>query len=269
MLRLLQIVTALLLSLSMLSASAGEPGRLALIIDDLGDNFARGKAALELPGPVTYSILPQTPYARRLATMAHEGGKEVMLHQPMASQLGNNLGPGGLTLHMTHEEFRKTLQTNIDAVPYVKGINNHMGSLLTRHPGHMAWLMEELRHHGGLYFVDSRTTSKSVALQIASEYGLPSLSRSVFIDHSAEPLEIAKQLVRLTQLAQRFGDVVAIGHTYPETVAVLKHWLEHLDILGLELVPVSALMNEQPQRSDRLWRASLSPSQKVSKNSKP
>lgn len=269
MLRLLQTVAALLLTLSALSASAGEPGRLALIIDDLGDNFARGRAALELPGPITYSILPQTPYAGRLATMAHEQGKEVMLHQPMDSRTGNRLGPGGLTLHMTREQFIATLKANLESVPYAKGINNHMGSLLTRHPGHMAWLMEELRHHGGLYFVDSRTTSKSVALQIAGEYGLPSLSRSVFIDHTAEPLEIARQLVRLTQMAQRFGDVVAIGHPYPETVAVLKHWLEHLDILGLKLVPVSALMNEQPQRSDRLWQASLSPSQKVSKSSKP
>ena len=64
------------------------------------------------------------------------------------------------------------------------GVNNHMGSLLTRHPGHMLWLMRTLQQHGEnpLFFVDSRTTVATVARRLAVENGVPNTDRNVFLD---------------------------------------------------------------------------------------
>ena len=242
---------------------------IAIIIDDLGDNWTLAKRSIDLPGPVTYSILPHTPYARRIALQVHQSGREVMLHQPMEAIDGKALGPGGLTLHMTHEEFVRTLLDNLDSLPYVQGVNNHMGSLLTRHPGHMTWLMEVLQARGGLYFVDSRTSRKTVADNMARKVGLERAGRDVFLDNDRSPDIIRMQFARGLDKARSNGVAILIGHPYPETLETLAELLPALKDEGVRLLPVSQLISYRKERNIRLWQASLSHSQKDSKSSKP
>jgi polysaccharide deacetylase 2 family uncharacterized protein YibQ len=139
---------------------------ISIIIDDMGKTMEDGRRVLRLPGPVACAFLPRAPHTGELATEAHGRGKEVMLHLPMDSVDGRRLDAGAVTLNMTHKEFARVVEANLAAVPYVQGINNHMGSLLTRHPGHMLWLMEELQRHPRMFFVDSRTTVATVARRI-------------------------------------------------------------------------------------------------------
>lgn len=249
--------------------SAGQAPQpvISVIIDDMGNQGDWGDAALAMPGPVTYAFLPHTPHARRLAQRAHALGKQVMLHLPMQSHEGNPLGPGALTLHMTEAAFKHTLIDNLAAIPHARGLNNHMGSLLTRHPGAMAWLMQGMRDQGGLFFIDSRTTLATVGRQLAEEYGVPSASRDVFLDNDRDPAAIARQFERLVQRARRRGYAIAIGHPYPETTRVLVQQLAQLPSLGIQLIPVSEMIDHQ--RSRTLWHASSSPSPTVAKSSKP
>jgi len=241
---------------------------VSLIIDDLGDRYDYGSRAIELPGQLTYAILPQTTYSHRLAEMAHDRGKEVMLHQPMQAINGKAMGPGGMGMEMSHNALLATLEANLASVPHARGVNNHMGSLLTRHPGHMAWLMEALRQRGGLYFVDSGTSSKSVAQQIALEHELPVMRRHVFLDHERDQRLISRQFMQLVRMAHRNGHAIGIGHPYPETLAVLEQQLPQLEGFGVRLVPVSQLIAHQEKRSEALWQASLSPSPRGVKSSK-
>lgn len=260
-----------LLALFALPVMAGEPVEkpaISLIIDDLGDNWPMAKRAIELHGALTYSILPKTPYAQRIANRVYERGGEVMLHQPMESVGGSKLGPGGLTLHMTRDEFVATLHENLASLPHVKGINNHMGSLLTRHPGHMAWLMDELAAEGSFYFVDSRTSLKTVAYQLAAERGLEWAKRDVFLDHEIDPEHIRRQFAHGLERARQHGYAVLIGHPYPETLDVLEERLPQLEAEGIRLITVSRLIEQRKERSTRLWQASLSPSQKAAKSLK-
>lgn len=242
---------------------------LTVIIDDLGDRLKDGRRAVALPGPVTLSMLPHTPFAARLAREAHARGKEIMLHLPMESVEPRPLGPGGVTLHMGQAEFTRRVRANLAAVPHVRGVNNHMGSLLTLHPGHMSWLMDELRQRGGLYFVDSRTTPASVALPVAQEYGVPSATRDVFLDPVREAGAIQLQWERALAKARRAGHAIVIGHPYPETLALLERELPRLAARGFRLVPVSAMIAQNTKRSPDLWHASLSPLPPAAKNSKP
>ena len=252
------LVLLLWLALTPLARAAeSSPALFALIIDDLGDRWDYGQRALSLPGPVTYSILPGTPYGHRLARLANAEGREVMLHQPMEALGELDLGPGALDSHMTHDEFIRTLRANLDALPYVRGVNNHMGSRLTQNPQAMEWVMEELRRHGGLFFVDSRTISGSVARRVARHEGIATVGRDVFLDHVRTTAEIENQLVEAMKLARRRGSVVVIGHPYPETLTILEEALPRLGQFNIRLASVSQVIEAKKQRSNPPWHVSL------------
>jgi polysaccharide deacetylase 2 family uncharacterized protein YibQ len=247
----------LLLSLTPLPGAAAEhtpvplhpKPRISLIIDDLGDSLRLGLRAVRLPGDVTCAFLPHTTYARQLAIAAHRRAKEIMLHLPMQSEEGKALGPGGLTLNMTHAEFIRTVNSDLKSIPYVSGVNNHMGSLITQHPGDMLWLMQAINRHGGLFFVDSRTTEFTVAQRIAQESGVPNLRRDVFLDNDQRLAAIAAQFSHLIALAKRRGSAVAIGHPHPNTLRFLERELPRLSAEGIELVSISDLIkfNHRPK----------------------
>jgi polysaccharide deacetylase 2 family uncharacterized protein YibQ len=231
------------------------PVRIGLIIDDLGNQKSAGEQALELPGSVTYAFLPQTPFTWELAIKAHELNKEVMLHLPMESDLGNRLGEGALTLAMPKPNFVTTLRRNLSSVPYVVGVNNHMGSLLTRDPTAMRWLMIEL-HQLGLYFIDSRTSKATVAERVAQRHMVNSARRDVFLDNVVEKSLIRLQFKKLMAIARERGEAIGIGHPYGATLAVLQEELPKLKEQGIDLVPISQILKD---RSSLKWHASSSP----------
>ncbi len=223
------------------SADSVKQAAITIIIDDLGNNLPAGMRAIRLPGPITYAILPHGPYSAQLATAAHNSGKEVMLHMPMDNNQGHPIGPGGLTVNLDHNSFEHRVNRAINSVPYIKGVNNHMGSRLTRDPVKMNWLMAMLKKYP-LYFVDSRTSSDSVAGYIANGNNIPNLDRDVFLDHDTDPEAIAFQFKRLLELARKQGAAVAIGHPYPSTLGYLENVLPKLDAMGISLVSPSGLL---------------------------
>jgi hypothetical protein len=179
--------------------------------------------------------------------------KEVILHLPMATVDHRPLDPGGVTLDMTQGQFIATLQEDLAAVPHVSGINNHMGSLLTRHPGHMMWLMHEMRRHDRLFFVDSRTTVDTVARRVADEHGVPSVDRDVFLDSDPDLEAVRFQFRRLLALARRNGSATAIGHPHASTLRVLEEELPWLE--GVRVVPVADVIQVQRGRESQ-WQQS-------------
>ncbi|UCE89872.1 MAG: divergent polysaccharide deacetylase family protein [Pseudomonadota bacterium] len=241
---------------------------IAIIIDDVGDNLSAGRRAVELPAPVALAFLPHTRFARPLAERAHALHKEVLLHLPLESVDGRPLGPGGLYRDMPQRDFQRILQTNIAAVPHVQGINTHMGSLLTRYRRPMEWLIDVVYGYSNLYFIDSRTTAQSIALNVAREIGVKSMERHVFLDNVQHAAAIADQLDLAIARAHEQGVALVIGHPYPATLAVLEGRLPHLHESGVRLVPVSQLIAIDQQWRAKQWRLSLSPWHRDAKNSK-
>jgi polysaccharide deacetylase 2 family uncharacterized protein YibQ len=240
----LRILMALCLALAA-SAACSEP-RIAVIIDDLGNLRSVGQRTAALPGPVACAILPHTPLAAYIAGRAHAAGKEVLLHLPLEPVATSTArGIGNISLDNTREEFARIFVADFASVPYVQGVNTHMGSLITQHPGHMAWLMSELEQRGDLFFVDSRTTPASVALQIAEEFGVPATRRDVFLDDDPDPAAIAAQFARLKGLARLHGSAVAIGHPRATTLEFLEGALPRLVDEGIEVVPVRNIIRSQ------------------------
>ena len=238
---------------------------ISIIIDDLGKRLGAGRRIVNLPGPVACSFLPGAVHTSALATAAHRAGKEVLLHLPMDTVDGRALDQGAVTLDMTEQQFTDTVVRDIRSIPHVMGVNNHMGSLLTRHPGHMHWLMRALRNEGGLLFVDSRTTAATVARKLAQENGLPNIERDVFLDNDVSPAAILAQFKRLIDLAHQQGAAVAIGHPYPQTLAVLEKQLPDLANQGVRLVTIEDFIKFQT-KAEPTWQASSSPSLKAVRN---
>ena len=241
---------------------------IALIIDDLGNQRGPGQQVVALPGPVACAFLPFGHYTRKLAHQAHSRGKEVMLHLPMQSVSGGHTDQGEIVLDMTRRQITGTLQAVLAAVPHVSGINNHRGSLITRHPGHMTWLMQSIREHGDLFFVDSRTTAATVARRIAAENGIPSIERNVFLDNDRQPNAVLAQFRRLINIARRDGTALGIGHPYPDTLFVLAQELARLDDYNIEIVSVNRLI-EITNGSKQPWQTSSYPSHRAVKSLKP
>ena len=200
----LSLITLLLL-LASTSVATGT-SRIAIIIDDLGYRLDAGRRAIELPGPLSFAVLPGTPRARALATHAFESGKEVLLHLPLQAETdARAFEPLGIKLDMSRREFGDTFEQALLSVPYSIGVNSHRGSLLTRHPGHMQWLMEEILARENLFFIDSFTTHESVALRMASEAGVHARKRDVFLDPDKCPETLEREFERMKRLADQRG----------------------------------------------------------------
>ena len=217
--------------------------KITLIIDDVGNNHLLGLRSAKLPSEVALSILPHTNFSDEIANFAHQRGMDILLHQPMESITNVNLlGPGSLLKSMDRKQFNLVLHENLKVVPFVIGLNNHMGSLLTADKQKMNWLMEELKQRQ-LFFIDSRTTTETIAEKTALDWQVPTERRKVFLDHLDDPQAIAEQFKRLLNIAQKNGHAIAIGHPRENTLDFLENKLSALDGVQFTLVPVSQLMN--------------------------
>ena len=197
---------------------------LSLVIDDLGYSFKQGKAALDLGSDHTYAIIPGTIYGKKLASLAYKNNREIILHLPL--QASNRLAAAeSNTLTESMNENQITLNTvaMLSEFPNIKGINNHMGSHLTEISYLMRPIMESIKaYRSQLYFLDSVTTSRSVAHIEAINSGLDSVKRDVFLDNEhTNPESIKFQLDLWLNKARDTGSAVAIGHPHPGTMALL------------------------------------------------
>jgi polysaccharide deacetylase 2 family uncharacterized protein YibQ len=217
--------------------------RIAIVIDDLGGENKISQELLRWDLPITFSILPFMTYSKTLAEEAYRKGKEVILHLPMEPRGYPQTRPGEGVLLEEMDETRllRQLSRDIEAVPHIKGVSNHMGSRLMEDPEKIRIVFSELKRRG-LFFLDSRTTPQTVGLEVAQSVGLKAMERSLFIDHSSDEEEIKQKLDRLIQFSLSTGKAIGIGHPHPSTLKSLKEMIPRMKEKGIEIVPLSAVM---------------------------
>jgi uncharacterized protein len=226
---------------AVMPATMGRPV-IAIILDDMGVDRPRSSRAAMLSAPVTLSYLP---YARKLAEQtkgARLRGHELMLHLPMEPiNRRENPGPHALLKALPGAELVKRLEWALSRFTGYVGVNNHMGSRLTRDPRAMAVVMGRLKAHG-LLFVDSRTLIRSVATIAARDAQVPNAERNIFLDHVDSLDAIRGQLETVERVARRQGFAIAIGHPRDATLAALETWMAAARARGFVFVPVSAIV---------------------------
>jgi polysaccharide deacetylase 2 family uncharacterized protein YibQ len=232
-----------------LAARAGPPAahaagtaRLAIIVDDMGQDRASADSVLALPFVVTVSVLPHLPVSAQVAEEAARRGDQVLLHLPMESQPGEPNGEAiELRVGMTRDQVDSALEGMLETVPHAAGVNNHQGSRATADPALMEELMAALRERK-LFFIDSRTTAATVAYDTAEREGVPAASRKVFLDDTPEREAVLAQLELAARDALRDGSAIAIGHPHPATIAALAEGVPRLEARGIRLVFASDLV---------------------------
>jgi polysaccharide deacetylase 2 family uncharacterized protein YibQ len=217
--------------------------RVAIVIDDLGGETSVSQELLRWDLPITFSILPFLPHTKTLASEAQRKGKEIILHLPMEPHEYPSIKPGegALLQKMDEEELRRQLARAIEAIPHIKGVSNHMGSRLMEDPEKMNIILSELKRRG-LFFLDSRTTPQTMGLQTAQSLGLKAAERSIFLDHSRNEEDVKRQLEKLSRLALSKGKAIGIGHPHSSTIKSLKEMIPKMQEKGIEIVPLSELM---------------------------
>jgi len=226
-----------------LSASGDARPKIAIIVDDLGYASDTDLSFFQLDLPLSYSVLPYGPFTGALVKKANKEGHELILHLPMEPKNYPSVkpGPGGLFLSMDASEIRKVLDRNLRRVSGVHGVNNHMGSSFTENREKMLVVLNELKKRG-LFFVDSRTTKHTVALDLARSIGLPAARRRVFLDNNLEPKALNIQMERLLSMARHRGEAIGICHPYKETYQLLKRYRLKMKN-EFQIVPVSDLVS--------------------------
>ncbi len=229
--------------------------QLAIVLDDIGNSLYDFQA-LNLPSEITFSILPYTPHAKKIAQLAQKQQRELLLHVPMQAKTNNSkLGKGALMLDMQEPDFKAQLQKALHYLPDATGINNHMGSVLTEQVKQMKWIMDVLNKQG-LYFLDSRTTAQTIAESTAKISGTPVLRRHVFLDNIKTEKAMEKQFQLAIKLGRKQHSVVIIAHPYPETIQFLakkfKQKNSQVELVALqELLPQSARLAMAKKRSEQ------------------
>lgn len=200
--------------------------RMAIVIDDFG--YAPPELVRRLcaqPAAFSAAVLPYQEFTKESAQIAHDAGKEIMLHLPMEPVgypgPGKDPGPDAVMYDLSEAEIRARVKKALLEVPWRKGVNNHMGSRITPDRKRMTWILQEIKA-AKCFFVDSRTEKESVAYDVAESLHIPSVQRKVFLDDDKSFEEMAKQWERALGIARKEGQVLIIGHIYPETVEALE-----------------------------------------------
>lgn len=225
-------------------------GKLALIIDDFGQNQNGMKEMMEINRPLTFAIMPFLEFSEQDAIEAHNRGYEIIVHLPMQSSFGTSasraLGPRPVTLDKSDNEVQNIVKDSLDSVPYAVGMNIHMGAIVSENVRIMTDIMTVLRERG-LYFIDSRTSQRTVCRSVAEKLGIKFAERKTFLEHASKTKNyIEKQLLIAGDLAIKQGSAIAIGHVGNEggklTAECIKEMIPKLERMGIELVFVSELV---------------------------
>jgi uncharacterized protein len=219
-------------------AASNRKPKLAIILDDLGYDRGAADAILQIPYPLTVSVLPLLPHSSEIAEDAFRRGYEVMLHIPVESDSGAKAENIQLQQGMPAQQVAMILEDMLETVPHAMGVNNHQGSLGTSDADLMDEMMPAL-HDRDLYFVDSRTSAKSVAVDAARRAHVPTGSRDIFLDDNQDLASIEHQLDLAVREARLHGCAIAIGHPHPETIEALTQTLPQIQRDGVELVYAS------------------------------
>ncbi len=219
----------------------GHIPKIVIIIDDIGYDKKIAMALCDLNSNITFSVLPFAPFGKTISKQLHARGSQLMLHLPMEpfEYPDVNPGPGAILSSMSPDTLLDQLKKNINDIPNIVGVNNHMGSRITTNSDQMNQIFSALKKKE-LFFIDSRTTPKSQCKASARLFKLKFAQRDVFLDNFQNQEYITGQFNKLKALAKKHGFAIGIGHPYKATLHTLARELPKLE-KKIQIVRASTL----------------------------
>jgi len=218
-------------------------GVIGLIIDDFGyrnDHVSNG--FLNLSGKLTYAIIPGHEYSQLFSKKAYDAGYEIIVHMPMEN-IGKTYGEEEYVLmsYFQDDEIKDRISSAFDQLPESIGLNNHQGSRGTADSRVMTLLAGVIKEKKK-FFIDSRTTSNSLAETTMRKYNVQTNKRDIFLDNELDEEIINTQLLKLAELSEEKGIAIGIGHVKPQTLSVLEREIPVLQKKGFRFEFVSRLV---------------------------
>jgi len=227
--------------------------KLAVVIDDCGYSMGLARDLAAVDYPVTFAIIPYTPYGKETAKLAKRAGKTVFLHFPMQPKSYPSFDPGkgALLLNMPETIIAAITKANFEYFPLkLDGTNNHTGSAYTENAEKMRQALTYIKKYTNA-FMDSYTSGQSVAYDVCQESGMKCAVNNVFLDNEEPGLvtvndkinHVHDQLIIAANKALSKGSAIAIGHLKKGTVAALGSSFAQIEKMGVQIVPVTSLMD--------------------------
>jgi len=216
---------------------------IAFVIDDFGyayDHIVDG--FLSIDEKLTFAVIPGHSYSKQIAREASENGFEILVHMPMESHEDTlETESYFISSVMTAFEIENETLSAFHDIPEAVGMNNHQGSKATE----MEWAMKSvglILKREGKYFLDSRTSSSTVAETTIREQGVKTAHRDVFIDNELSEQYMLEKISEMEKIAKRTGFAIGIGHVREMTLTVLKKIIPKIKENGIQLCFVSELL---------------------------
>lgn len=220
--------------------------RIAFVIDDWGyslknEDFIKDKGLI-----FTLAVLPNLKYSRDIARLAKINNKDIILHLPLEpkNKKSEDLETRTIVTGMNKTDIRNILKGDLKTVPYIKGISNHMGSRATEDSEIMAEIFSVVKEKR-LYFLDSRSTQKTVCRTLSKKKNIKFAERSVFLDNRNDAEYIKNQILQLIKIAKTKKIAIGIGHDRPLTLQTIKDMLPELKKQGIKLIFVSEIFKQK------------------------
>lgn len=229
------------------SKNAADKPKVAIIIDDIGLDKGSVDKLIKISPKFTFAVLPNLPYSKYAAEKANNEGLDVILHLPMEPKTtsgynGEDAGEEVLLVGQSKKEIENKLEKNLSSIPYVVGVNNHMGSKFTENNELMELVLKKIDKRG-LFFVDSLTSNKSTGYKIAKKLGIRAFQRDIFLDSKFRGKDyVKKQLNSLVKKAEKRGYAVGICHPYPQTIQALTEELPKLSE-SVDIATISSIVD--------------------------
>lgn len=236
-----------------------ETPKIAFVIDDFGQDRAGVEQMLNLDIPLTCAIIPFMEYSVQDMNAIIEKNKEPILHMPMEADQylpESWYGPKMIKNNYDTKQIKEVMQECINSLPNIKGVNIHIGSGVSQNRNQMLAVMEVVKDNN-LYFLDSRTSDKSVCNEIAKEIQVEYQYRDVFLEKTkhAEYNHIINQIHKAIDIAKLNGKAVIIGHVGPEggdvTAKAIKDSIPSIKNANVEIVLLSQIVSINAYKHDK------------------
>lgn len=218
-------------------------GKLAIIIDDCGTDIKAVRTLLNLDIPFTFSILPNKDFSSDILSAINTKGRVALLHLPMEPLNRSAMSEGENTImsDMTASQMADLTMKHLRGLYGVVGVNNHQGSKVTANREQMKTILTVLKSEG-MFFLDSKTNSETVARDVAREMGVKTCMNDKFLDNSTEVEAIREEVYKVMEMAEQNGSAIAICHARPHTVKMWQKYLNEFKATGITFVPVTDLL---------------------------
>jgi len=223
------------------------PHRIVVVLKGVGlETAAALKAIDNLPSQIVIAFSAYSPDLPALVKHSHERGHESLVVVPMEPDdfPVNDPGPMALLSSYSAERNLQHLDQALEHANGIVGISHTMGHVLASQKAFLQPVVEDVLKRGLIWF-DVHALVRSQAAALVRDNGGLYIRPNLLIDDEVSKQAIDQNLEKLEAIALKDGTAVGVAMPYPVTLDRLATWAEGLQTKGIELVCLTAIVEQQ------------------------